>query len=322
MGERRTSWRRWPFRVAVALAVALTGGLVWGHVIEPRWLEVVEHEVAWEGLPAGWEGAELALIADLQVGMWGANEETMEEAVARVVARRPAAALIAGDFLYKAMAPGDGPAPEIDRAVEIVRPMVEAGIPTYAVLGNHDYELVAGAEARPLPGLGDALETRLKAAGVRVLRNEAVRVPAPGGRGQGLPLVGVDSLWAGLGDVEASRRALRALGTRHGLWLMHNPDHARALRAGEAPLALAGHTHGGQVRLLPWSEGFSWLDVVREDEVRVAGWVRDEALVGGTGNQLYINRGLGFSVLPVRWGARPELTFLRLTARGGGAGSR
>jgi len=89
---------------------------------------------------------------------------------------------------------------------------------------------------------------------------------------------------------------------------MHEPFAFRTLPEGEAPLAFAGHTHGGQIRVplfprltparltMPWPE-------------YVDGWIEG---YGQPGNRLYVNRGIGFSYLPARFGCPPELTFFTL----------
>ena len=46
-----------------------------------------------------------------------------------------------------------------------------------------------------------------------------------------------------------------------------------------------------------------------EELVHVAGWIED---FGKPGNNLYINRGIGFSRVPLRINAPPELTLFKL----------
>jgi predicted MPP superfamily phosphohydrolase len=70
-------------------------------------------------------------------------------------------------------------------------------------------------------------------------------------------------------------------------------------------LILAGHTHGGQVNL-PLLNG-SWLK---------AGLSREyvEGMFHVSGSPMYVNRGIGTTHLPVRIGARPEITHFTLDA--------
>jgi hypothetical protein len=48
--------------------------------------------------------------------------------------------------------------------------------------------------------------------------------------------------------------------------MMHNPDSFAAFPANTAPIAVARHTHGGQIRL-PLTPQWSWLTFVRKERV-------------------------------------------------------
>ncbi len=75
-----------------------------------------------------------------------------------------------------------------------------------------------------------------------------------------------------------------------------------------APLALAGHTHGGQLRL-PFMSQWSWMALVSDEKIYADGWING---FGKSGNRLYVNRGIGFSLIPARVNCLPELTFFTL----------
>lgn len=51
------------------------------------------------------------------------------------------------------------------------------------------------------------------------------------------------------------------------------------------------------------------MSYARENEVHADGWIRN---YGNEGNRLYVNRGIGFSVLPLRLNCPPELTLFTL----------
>ena len=149
-------------------------------------------------------------------------------------------------------------------------------------------------------------------AGVRVLENEAVALSRTGDGREGvqpLYLVGVGSEWAGRANPAEALRRVPSGAPR--VLFMHNPESFTRLPAGAAPLALAGHTHGGQIRL-PWTPHWSWISIVREGETHADGWIADPSF-GQPGNRLYVNRGVGFSDLPVRINCRPELTYMSLS---------
>jgi predicted MPP superfamily phosphohydrolase len=84
------------------------------------------------------------------------------------------------------------------------------------------------------------------------------------------------------------------------LLLAHNPLIFRqAVRLG-VDLTLSGHTHGGQIK-------------IRDDEKRL---IRRRKLSSGLhqrkNSQIYITRGIGTVVLPVRYQCPPEISFLEL----------
>lgn len=304
-------------RTALGLLGVVGLLLVWGVAIEPRIIDredVVAHVPA---LPPAWDGQQVALIADFQVDMWLANTDTVRRIVEGLARERPAAVLIAGDFIYKA---DPDPGPEIAAVIDLLRPLPVAGIPTLAVLGNHDYSINWRDDPKD-EAMATRLQQALEAAGVDVLHNEAVVLPTPApggtpgatplpGSGNGPPLyvVGVGARWAGE-DRPAAAVAQVPEGTAR-LVLMHHPDSFAALPPRTAPLAMAGHTHGGQIRV-PFTPEWSWLSLTTDDAVHVDGWIQG---FGQPGNRLYVNRGIGFSSVPIRLFCPPEVTVFTLRA--------
>ncbi len=59
------------------------------------------------------------------------------------------------------------------------------------------------------------------------------------------------------------------------------------------------------------------MSLVEEAAVAADGWIAPS--FGATGNRLYVNRGIGFSVAPVRLNCRPELTWITLARASGRA---
>lgn len=304
-------------KMLLILGLVVAALFVWG-LIEPRViLDERQARAPIPALPAAWEGAEIAVLGDFQIGIWLANEQMVRQAVARVVERKPAAVLLTGDLLYKPtdeesqseaqeeIEPEDrrGIARQIAQSVALVRPLTEAGIPTYAVLGNHDY-LAETPQAFAWGEVADELARALADAGVRVLRNEAVAMERKGAQ---LYLGGVDSLYARRARPAQVLDAIPAGAPR--ILLMHNPDVFVQLPPHSAPLAVAGHTHGGQARL-PGLPDWSLMSLMQKEAVTADGWIRKD--YGAAGNRLYVNRGIGFSFLPVRINCPPELTWFTL----------
>jgi predicted MPP superfamily phosphohydrolase len=284
--------------------------LIWG-LLEPYLIDVEPQVAAIPGLPAAWEGQKVAVIGDWQVGMWLDNTPTIHRIVQRLVKERPAIALIIGDFIYS---PGKNPSEEISKAIELVRPLPASGIPTYAVLGNHDYGMKA-KDAPPNVTLATKVAESLEATGVQVLKNEAVALmpsqnpsqpSARRDRNALLYLVGIGAHWPNQDKPAVALAEVPDSAPR--FVMMHNPESFALFPANTAPVAVAGHTHGGQIRL-PFTPEWSWLTFIKEDQVHADGWIDG---YGKPGNHLYVNRGIGFSILPIRINCPPEITLFTL----------
>jgi len=107
-------------------------------------------------------------------------------------------------------------------------------MPTYAVLGNHDQQA-------PGPDIDAELRSALAALDVHVIEEDVVGI-------EGFRLAGLGDRWAGKDDPAFLSAAPSRVPT---LVLTHNPDSAIDLGPDVATLVLAGHTHGGQIRI-PW----------------------------------------------------------------------
>ena len=292
-------------KILVGLLVLL---LVWG-VVEPYLIDEEPFVVEVPRLPAAWENRKVVQLSDWQVGMWLDNELTVRRIISRLLEERPALVLLTGDFIYKSQGL---PRASLQKVEELIAPLGEAGIPVYAVLGNHDYGVGSPGQP-PVEERAEAVRQVLQEAGVDVLKNEAVPLPVPAGTpdtlqdAEPLHLVGIGSHWAGMDDPAKAVAELPDEAPR--LVMMHHPDSFAGLPALAAPFAVAGHTHGGQVSL-PFTPRWTWLTYVKADRIHADGWITRR--YGADGNRLYVNRGIGFSVLPLRIHCQPELTMFTL----------
>lgn len=277
--------------------------VAWG-LIEPYFIDIEEETATIPNLPPEWEGQRIAQISDFQIGMWMDNVPTMRRIVAKLVEERPAAVLITGDFIYKAM---ENPGEEIDTAVEVVRPLIDAGIPTYGILGNHDYSMTSKKPENKNEELGARVFAAMEEIGVEMLQNEAVVLNLEGNN-QPLYIGGIGSYYADNSQPVVTVEEIPNDAPR--VIMMHHPNSFEELPPNTAPLAMAGHTHGGQIRL-PFTPEWSWLTFVQEDAVHADGWIQD---YGAAGNRLYVNRGVGFSAIPIRINCAPEITYFTLVA--------
>ncbi len=264
-------------------------------VLEPYRLVTDKIDGPVPGLPRGWQDERVVLLADFQVGLFMDNRATVRRAVARTVALRPAVVLLAGDFIHDTKR-------GIKPVTELLEPLVRAGIPTFAVLGNHDYAMPTARDTENR-ALAQRLEYALEDMGIRVLHNQSVALEKGG---ETLYLVGIGSHVPEDDDVKKAFAGVPDAAPR--LTMMHHPDTYADIAPRSAPLAFAGHTHGGQVRL-PFASGRSLLTWLRDGQNYNADWAKR---YGSAGNRLYITRGIGCSVAPIRLNCPPELTLITL----------
>jgi predicted MPP superfamily phosphohydrolase len=178
-----------------------------------------------------------------------------------------------------------------------LRPLGRAA-PAFGVPGNHDYDHFYPWARPHLPEGGDRLGNALERAGIDLLRNERRTVDLRRGAGS-LEIVGLDDFWSPNFDDERAFDGASDGATR--LVLSHNPDSFRQLVRHRFDLMLAGHTHGGQVRIPLLGAPV----VPVEDRRFIDGLVEAEDRV------VYVNRGLGYN-RRIRFGVRPEITLLTL----------
>lgn len=284
----------------------LAAAVIYGAAIEPRIVVREDHMAPIPQLPAAWEGKQVAVFADIQIGMWWANKTAVRKVVEKTVRLNPAFVLIAGDFVYKAEHEVN---PLMQEVLGFLQPLIDAKIPTYAVLGNHDYELM-NEGSRKETHVARRVRFALDSAGIHMMDNRSVAVWAPGADSATsgpLYIVGVGDNWA-KNDFAVQTLAKLPPGVPR-IVFMHDPDSYAQIPAGQAPLAVAGHTHGMQIGI-PYLSDYLWRTQFSDEGSGVAGWVDD---YGQPGNRLYINRGIGFSIMPGRINAFPELTVFTLT---------
>lgn len=212
--------RRGPHRTAGAIATVLWSLGIWARFVEPNWLRVeVTHADIGLAKPL-----RLALISDLHLGLFK-GAEFLNRIVAQVNDVHPDVLLIAGDLTYE-------PPDDLQALFVAFR---ELDMPAYYVPGNHD-EQAPGRELR------QQLASALLQNGVQSVENRTVAL-------HGLNIVGLGDLWGGRLDWTELGRTPPPVAL-----LMHNPDSMLRLPPADTAkvkLALAGHTHCGQVRL-PW----------------------------------------------------------------------
>ena len=274
---RRAAWRRafsW-INAGINNAIDLLPPSRWIHRQVQRRLRM--HTVPFELRRGAVADLRIAFLSDLHAGSF-MNADDLRRIFERVAAEEPDVVCLGGDLINTR-----------DREILLLRDALRAIDPplgTYAVPGNHDH--FYGKDI-------DLWKAFLEREGVMVLDNQGTRIHRDGGS---IWLCGVDDLTEGEPDL---RRALH--GRRDDeptVLLTHHPDFFFEAAAADVDLTLAGHTHGGQILLAGWTPldhsafGY-WRGMFEQNDCR-----------------LYVGRGVGVTLLPLRVGADPEIPIFRL----------
>jgi predicted MPP superfamily phosphohydrolase len=274
--------QRWLRRVGAGAALSLAALGIWAFWFEPSQLVVHEETLELPRWPDG-EPLRLALLSDLHVGSphWGLTQ--LAQLVEETNASKPELVLLAGDYLINGVWLGTWVDPE---SIAMVLARLRAPLGVIAVLGNHDWW-----------NDGERVRRAFTAQGIVVLENRALSVR----RGAfEFFVVGLADVMTRNVDIQGSLAQVPAGAAQ--LVLSHEPDVFASMDERVA-LTLAGHTHGGQVRLpllgrpvVPSSYGQRY----------AAGHVVEQ------GRHLFVTTGVGTSIIPVRFGVPPELVLLEL----------
>jgi uncharacterized protein len=264
------------------VGAAAAGALAWS-LWEAQWVELVERDVFLGGLPPELDGVRILHLSDFHLGTLSLNACALARAMDWAPGRPVDLVAVTGDLVSR---------PRGEAALRRALARLEAPHGVFAVLGNHDVAATRDPFSRP------ADLSRLDGASARLLEHEAAELEIGGRLVQ---IAGADPRLrhlglAGLVNREADLRIL----------LTHFPEDADRLPPGAYHLVLAGHLHGGQI-CLPAPGG-----KLRLSQLRAAYW---EGLFERAGGALHVSRGLGTTLVPFRFLARPEATVLTLKSR-------
>lgn len=262
----------------LTITAGLAGGLFLGKACwyEPRTFVLEERQLSIAKIPPG-PGLRIIHLSDLHLrslpGHFAAAAATINEL-------RPDLILLTGDYLDQAR--------QLDGALDFIR-MLHAEKGIFAIQGNWEYW--ARLEGAPL-------RRQLAAAGAELLIDQRRDLQI---RGIPLSILGIDYPSASH-NLENIRKL--AATDRLNIVLSHVPAFGHDTLSSLADLILSGHTHGGQVRL-PYVQPFY---LPRFSSPFVAGLypVTEKRI------PLYVNRGMGTSLLPVRFLCPPEIALLQL----------
>lgn len=242
-------------------------------------------------IPAAFSGFRIAQVSDLHNAEFGKNNAELLKLLSE---SRPDIIVITGDLI-------DANHTDVGIALGFAQESVRIA-PTYYVTGNHE-------AASPQY---DTLKAGLEEAGVIVLEDEAVSLER---NGETITLLGLgDPDFTVKGDMFGETSAmvstkLKNLDDGEGgytILLSHRPELFETYVNCSIDLVFAGHAHGGQFRL-PFIGG-----VIAPNQGLFPKY--DAGLYTDGGTNMVVSRGIGNSIIPLRFNNRPEIVLVELNA--------
>ena len=247
------------------------------HIVDHFGLKIV-------GWPRLYPPMRIAFLSDFHTGSHADDVARLDAIIAEASSFRPDVALFGGDYVNMQLF-GGGRVPPGTIATALAR--LEAPLGRFAILGNHDYQYgaadVAGA---------------LKCQDISVLSDSRVTVHF---QGNIIDIVGVPD--AGVSRPEARVVLAGILPNTPTIVLAHDPVWFAQVPPGPH-LTLAGHTHGGQIRI----PGIGIITNASKAPLR---W--SDGLIYEGERYLYVTSGIGTSSVPLRWGVPPGYAVLDVT---------
>lgn len=240
--------------------------------------EITQTDIWLRRLGAAHDGLRIVHLTDIHHSLFTPLED-VERAVHLANLLRPDVVALTGDYVSFS--------PSYIWPVARALGKLRARLGLFAILGNHDFQVDP-----------EEITRALRAQRIRVLRNSHCALRARSSR---LWMIGVDDLWWGADDLAAALKSVPARELK--ILLCHNPLGIRQAAGHGIDFVLSGHTHGGQVRLPVVGSVYGRSKL---GERFVEGWNRLD------GTQIYVNRGIGKVLVPLRYDCPPEIACLRL----------
>ena len=261
----------------IAVLLIFTG-IAYAQFIEPNRLNVNEISDVSYSIH---EPVTVAVFADTHFG-FDYTTDDFQKVIDEINAKSPDYILFAGDLIdHLDKYNGD------TSAISEKLAQLQAKKGKYAVFGNHDYG--GGAETE--------YENIMNDGGFTVLKNEIVAF-----ENNNFRIIGIDDVLIGYGNPQIVNAAEPDM---YNLVLCHEPDVIDEVFSSNSDFFVAGHTHGGQIRIPRYTEMF----LPSYGRTYVKG---EYQLDNQCQTVVYVNPGLGTTKLPARFGSVPEITYLTI----------
>jgi predicted MPP superfamily phosphohydrolase len=270
-------------REFIKRSLLMGGGLLAAYpvMIERFTVQVNLYRIALPRLPEAFENFRIVHLTDFHCG-YKASQAFFAGVIDKVGQIRKDAVVCTGDYIE------GGKLQKSKKQIDTIYPLLNrlhAPCGVYSVFGNHDHR----------PGF-DRAEAWLS----RIGQNMRHKVRAIEKKGQRIWIGGAGDLIHDSPEIDALFRHIPEDECK--ILLEHNPDTADIEFKTRIDLMICGHTHGGQVRI-PFI-GAPVLPV--RNKKYDCGIIRTDRL------QLFISRGIGSTILPLRLNCFPEIAVLEL----------
>lgn len=270
--------------VILILAVVILW-LLWGNTA----LEVNTYKLSSDRIPMEFDGFRIAQISDFHNTEFGEGNRKFLELLSDA---RPDIIVITGDLV-------DSRRTDVEVSLNLARELTKIA-PVYYVSGNHEARI--GEYQRLQNGLTDA--------GVTVLKDQVITLDRNGAY---IQLAGIDDPAFRWGDdAESTARVLAEILPENSLYtivLSHRPELFETYVDSEVDLVFSGHAHGGQFRL-PFVGGLFAPKQGFFPEYDAGVYEKDNTA-------MIVSRGIGNSIIPLRFNNRPEIVLAELRAETG-----
>ena len=260
------------------LAAALLGS--YPFLIERNLIRINKYSIPVPSLPLSFNGVRIVHLTDLHLGRM-VSKEFIERAIEKTNKLKPDIIVCTGDYVL-----GKGSKKEIDTVWQILSKL-KARYGVYSVLGNHDHWADTGLSLEWLHRTGQSVWRTCKP-----IYRENERIVIGGAGDYWEDQLKIDESFSSSGEGDCR------------ILLAHNPDSIDTNFNTPLSLILSGHTHGGQVSI-----PFYGPPVLPVKNKRYS-----SGLIKTSKGNLFISRGIGCAIYPVRFNCAPEIAVLELAA--------
>ena len=251
-------------------------------------LEVNEYEIVSDRIPKEFDGFRIAQVSDLHNTEFGEGNSKL---IGLLSQTEPDIIVLTGDLI-------DSRQTDIEIALSFARDAMKIA-PVYFVSGNHEARVSEYED----------LKMGLAEAGVIVLENQKVEITRDG---EAITLMGIDDPSFResylFGDAESvAKQAIEMLQSEsdgYTVLLSHRPELFELYVKTGMDLVFSGHAHGGQFRL-PFLGG-----LVAPNQGFFPKY--DAGQFTEENTTMIVSRGVGNSIIPIRFNNRPEIILAEL----------